>query len=40
MAVPQVIDTNLNEQQADELKAKLDDFLQQEAPHNPYIDIS
>ena len=39
MAVPQVIDTNLNEQQADELKAELDDFLQQEAPHNPFIDI-
>ena len=39
MAAPQVIDTNLNEQQADELKAELDDFLQQEAPHNPFIDI-
>ena len=39
MAIPQVIDTNLNEQQANELKAELDDFLQQEAPHNPFIDI-
>ena len=39
MAVPQVIDTNLNKQQADDLKAELDDFLQQEAPHNPFIDI-
>ena len=40
MAVPQVIGTNLTEQQADNLKAKLDDFLQQETPHNPFIDIN
>ena len=29
MAVPQVFDINLNEQCADELKAKLNDYLQQ-----------
>ena len=40
MAVPQVIDTNLDEQQADDLKAELDLYLQQEAPHNPFIDIN
>ena len=40
MAVPQVIDTNLEEQQADDLKAKLDDYLQQDAPHNPFMDIN
>ena len=40
MAVPQVIDTNLDELQADELKAELDNYLQQEAPHNPFIDIN
>ena len=40
MAVPQVIDTNLDKQQADDLKAEFDDFLQQEAPHNPNIDIN
>ena len=39
MAIPQVINTNLNEQQADKLKAKLDHFLQQEVPHNPFIDV-
>ena len=40
MAVPQVIDTNLDEQQADDLKAELNDYLQQGAPHNPFIDIN
>ena len=40
MAVPQVIDTNLDEQQADDLKDELDDFLQQDAPHNPIIHIN
>ena len=40
MAVPQVIDTNLDEQQADDLKAELDLYLQQEAPHNPFININ
>ena len=40
MAVPQVINTNLDEQQADDHKAELDDYLQQEAPHNPFIDIN
>ena len=40
MAVSQVIETNLDEQHADNLKAELDDFLQQEAPHNPFIDIN
>ena len=39
MAVPQVIDTNLDEQLADDLKSELDDYLQQEALHNPFIDI-
>ena len=37
MAVPQVIDTNLDDQHADELKAKLDDYLQQEVPPKPFI---
>ena len=40
MAVPQVIAINLDEQHADELKAELDDYLQQEAPHNPFININ
>ena len=40
MAVPQVIDNNLDKQQADDLKAELNDYLQQEAPHNPFIDIN
>ena len=40
MAVPQVIDSNLDEQHADELKAELDNYLQQEAPHNPFIDVN
>ena len=40
MAVPQVIDTNLDEQHADDLKAELDLYLQQEAPHNPFININ
>ena len=39
-AVPQVIITNLDEQHADELKTELDDYLQQEAPHNPFIDVN
>ena len=40
MAVPQVINTNLDEQKADDLKAELNDYLQQEAPRNPFIDIN
>ena len=40
IAVPQVIDSNLNEQQVDDLKEELDILLEQEALHNPFIDIS
>ena len=40
MAIPQVIDTNLDKKQANDLKAKLEDYLLQEALHNPFIDIN
>ena len=40
MPVPQVIYTNLVEAHADELKAELNDYLQQKDPHNPFIEIN
>ena len=40
MSVPQVIDTNLSESQADDLKDELDLVLNQEIPNNPFIDAN
>ena len=40
MAVPQVIDTNLTDEQADALKDELDNLMQLDIPHNPFIDIN
>ena len=40
MAVPLFIDTNPNDQQAKNLKSELDILLEEEAPHNPFIDIN
>ena len=40
MSVPQVIDTNLSEDQAKALKNKLDLTLNQDIPHNPFIDAN
>ena len=40
MSVPQVIDTNLSEDQSEALKDKLDLALNQDIPHNPFIDAN
>ena len=40
LSVPQVIDTNLSEDQAKALKDELDTCLNQDIPHNPYIDAN
>ena len=40
MAVPQVMDTNLNDHQANALKEELDDLMLVDIPHNPFIDIN
>ena len=38
MSAPQVIDTNLSEDQAEAFKDELDLALNQDIPHNPFID--
>ena len=40
MSVPQVIDTNLSEDQAEARKDELDTCLNQDIPHNPFIDAN
>ena len=40
MAVPQVIDTYLTDEQADALKDKLDNLLLVDIPHDPFIDVN
>ena len=40
MSVPQVIDTNLSEDQAEALKDELNLALDQDIPHNPFIDAN
>ena len=40
MSVPQVIDTNLSEDQAEALKHELDIWLNQDVPNNPLIDAN
>ena len=40
LSIPQVIDTNLSEDKAENLKDELDTCLNQDIPHNPFIDAN
>ena len=40
MSIPQLIDANLSEIQAEALKNELDSVFQQEGPQNPFIDTN
>ena len=40
MSVPQFIDTNLSKDQAEDLKEELNTCLNQDIPHNPFIDAN